>query len=210
MDSARAALTISNLERLVDRDEALIRDWDETRAPRRLLPDGTYDKTPRLSKVYLKTDPRYAAVREHPAIGRAFSRTFSGRVQQAAEFPVRKDFMIRHSIPQDCELGQACIHWSILNEADWYNHPESLCLQAVAVRSDFVARGQSGFGLVYMFDDREPQQDRISTMPSYIFKCMKPDFSILERVGYTFVCWRLVDASPDAEIKRMDQYGRCM
>ncbi|KAL5590198.1 hypothetical protein FOBRF1_013755 [Fusarium oxysporum] len=76
--------------------------------------------------------------------------------------------------------------------------------KAVAVRSDFVARGQSGFGLVYMFDDREPQQDRISTMPSYIFKCMKPDFSILERVGYTFVCWRLVDASPDAEIKWMD------
>ncbi|RKK09526.1 hypothetical protein BFJ70_g4661 [Fusarium oxysporum] len=142
MDSAQAARTISNLERLVDRDEALIRDWDETRAPRRLLPDGAYDETTRLSKAYLKTDPRYAAV--------------------------------------------------------------------VAVRSDFVARGQSGFGLVYMFDDREPQQDRISTMPSYIFKCIKPDFSILERVGYTVVCWRLVDASPDAEIKWMDQYGRCM
>ncbi|EXA32947.1 hypothetical protein NW761_014924 [Fusarium oxysporum] len=189
MGSAQATRTISNLERLVDRDEALIRDWDETGAPRRLLPDGTYDETERLSKAYLKTDPRYAA---------------------APEFPVRKDCMIYHSIPQDCELGQACNHWSILDEADWYNHPESLCLQVVAVRSDFVARGQSGFGLVHMFDDREPQQDRISTMTSYIFKCMKPDFSILERVGYTVVCWRLVDASPDAEIKWMDQYGRCM
>ncbi|RKK32236.1 hypothetical protein BFJ66_g15479 [Fusarium oxysporum f. sp. cepae] len=80
MDSAQAARTISNLERLVDRDEALIRDWDETRAPRRLLPDGAYDETTRLSKAYLKTDPRYAAVREQPAIGRAFSRTFIGRV----------------------------------------------------------------------------------------------------------------------------------
>ncbi|EWY81931.1 hypothetical protein FOYG_16137 [Fusarium oxysporum NRRL 32931] len=68
MDSAQAARTISNLERLVDRDEALIRDWDETRAPRRLLSDGTYDETPRLSKAYLKTDPKNAEVREQPAI----------------------------------------------------------------------------------------------------------------------------------------------
>ncbi|CZR38268.1 uncharacterized protein FPRO_06541 [Fusarium proliferatum ET1] len=210
MDSAKATRTISNLARLVDRDEALINDWDETRAPRRLLPDGTYDETPRLSKVYVKADPRYAAVRKQPVIGRAFSRTFIGKVQQAAQFPVARNFMICHSIPQDCELGKPCKHWGILDEADWYNHPESLCLQVVAVQSDFVARGQSGFSLVHMFDDQEPEQLKIATTPAYIFQCLKPDFSILEGVGYTVVCWKLVDSSPNAESKWMDQYGRCM
>ncbi|KAF5648472.1 uncharacterized protein FTJAE_1305 [Fusarium tjaetaba] len=210
MDSAKAARTISNLGRLVDRDEALISDWDVTRAPRRILPDGTYDETPRLSKAYLMADPRYTAVREQPVIGRAFSRTFIGRVQQAAHFPVARNFMIYHSIPQHCELGQPCNHWGILDEADWYNHPESLCLQVVAVQSDFVARGQSGFGLIHMFDDQEPQEQKITTTPAYIFQYTKPDFAVIGRVGYTVVCWRLVDSSPNAEIKWMDQYGRCM
>ncbi|KAG5746521.1 hypothetical protein H9Q72_011300 [Fusarium xylarioides] len=210
MDSAKAVRTISNLGRLVDRNEALISDWDATRAPRRLLPDGTYEETPRLSKAYLKADPRYAAVREQPVIGRAFSRTFIGRVQQAPRFPFARNFMIYHSVPQDCELGQPCNHWGFLDEGDWYNHPESLCLQVIAVQRDFVARGHSGFGLVHMFDDQEPQELKITTTPAYILQCMKPDFGIIERVGYTVVCWRLIDSLPNTGIKWMDQYGRCL
>ncbi|KAF9767204.1 hypothetical protein IL306_000264 [Fusarium sp. DS 682] len=175
-----------------------------------IIEDVQAANQPRLNKAYLKADPRYAPLLAPLPIGRAFSRNFLSNFQGAAEHPFKKAFLIYHPNAQACEVGARCQHWRIMDPVNLNPHPESICLKVVGVRNDFVAAGNSGFDGVKMFDYEEDQQHKICAPPRFIFEAMKPDFSVIEQAGYAVAYWSLIDLSPNAEIKWMDQYGRSL
>ncbi|KAF4339544.1 ankyrin repeat-containing protein [Fusarium beomiforme] len=164
---------------------------------------------PPLNKAYFRNDPRYAPVVSFPRDGLAFSRNFLIYFRAAREHPFQKKFFLVHLNAGDCETGARCEHWRIMeigpNTVNVIQHPETLCLQVVGVRNDFVAAGNSGFNGVQMFDRDEAHEQGMTDEPCFVFEAIKPDFSVIEQAGYTVVYWMLYD---EIQHKCMDQYGR--
>ncbi|KAF5585626.1 uncharacterized protein FSUBG_12401 [Fusarium subglutinans] len=80
----------------------------------------------------------------------------------------------------------------LLKMTDWFLNEEKdvIDLRVNGVTKELVAKGCTGrLENVVMFDEQESEGDKITSQPSYIFSALKPDFSVIERMGFYVLNW---------------------
>lgn len=159
------------------------------------------DKSP----MYPHLDSRYCQVEKTEQSRRSFSWGF---ITRFSADPDSRRFRIRHSNANECPVHQSCDHWRYLDPRDWSTPEENAVdLQLVCMHNEAIAPGKPWIEGMKRYDDevQEKEGPRYTDRPCYIFDALKPDFSIIEKMGFQVLTWNLVGARWE-EI--MDQCGR--
>jgi hypothetical protein len=150
-------------------------------------------------------DSRYRMVEQVEPVRRSFSWTF---IAIFSAPPAARTFWIRHSNANDCPAQERCHHWQHLDGGDWFTPEENAVdLELVCVRTETIATGMPGVNIFKVYDDevQEGEGIKYTDRPCYIFDALKPDFSIVEQLGFQVLRWNLVGAQSN---EMMDQCGR--
>ncbi|KAF9782007.1 hypothetical protein IL306_011787 [Fusarium sp. DS 682] len=155
-------------------------------------------------------DGRFRLEAETPSTtARAFSGYFLWQAYMNSQESQFRTLVLRHDKSNECPVGERCSHWKLAGGEHPQREKGVVELLLLCLSNDFIAKGKSGFTGVNMFDDEELPQHQITSKSCHIFHALKPDFSAVEKAGYTAVVCRVVEENEDAR-KWMDQYGRLL
>ncbi|SCV39614.1 uncharacterized protein FFB14_07260 [Fusarium fujikuroi] len=172
---------------------------------------------PTDSEVVTPTlDPRFDQVKGSPVGDGAFSKVFLRKVFFAqSRYPIRHS-TLRHPKAATCLIKQRCRHWRLVEKNISQTREKwDIDIQCTVISADFVARGDTGYSGVKMFDEDEAESEKITTLPCRIFNYLQLDFHAIEERWYKVLDWHLHE--PDSagfggdkvhRLKVMDQFGR--
>ncbi|KAF4419072.1 hypothetical protein FACUT_11602 [Fusarium acutatum] len=159
------------------------------------------DKGPKYPHV----DSRYCQVEKAEQSRRSFSWPF---ITGISADPEPRRFWIRHSKANECPVHELCDHWRYPDPREWATPEENAVdLQLVCMHSEAIAPGKHWIEGLKRYDDevQEKEGPRYTDRPCYIFDALKPDFSIVEKLGFQVLTCNLVGALWE---EVMDQCGR--
>ncbi|KAF5556940.1 hypothetical protein FMEXI_994 [Fusarium mexicanum] len=157
------------------------------------------DKDPK----YPYLDSRYCQVQKAEQSRRSFSWGF---ITRFSGDPESTRFRIRHNKADECPVHEPCDHWRYLDPREWATQEENAVdLQLVCMHNEAIAPGNHLIEGLKRYDDEVQEGLRYTDRPCYIFDALKPDFSIVEKLGFQVLTWNLVGARWE---EVMDQCGR--
>ncbi|KAF5648661.1 hypothetical protein F52700_977 [Fusarium sp. NRRL 52700] len=159
------------------------------------------DESPR----YPYLDSRYCQVDKAEQSRRSFSWGF---ITRYSADPESRRFRIRHSKAHECPVHEPCDHWRYLDPREWATQEENAVdMQLICMHSKSIAPDKHWIEGMKMYDDevRDKEGPKYTDRPCYIFDALKPDFSIVEKLGFQVLTWNLVGARWE---EVMDQCGR--
>ncbi|KAF5564569.1 hypothetical protein FPHYL_4670 [Fusarium phyllophilum] len=148
------------------------------------------DKGPK----YPHLDSRYSQVEKTEQSRRSFSWVF---ITRFSADPESRRFRIRHSKANECPIHERCDHWRYLDPREWATPEENAVdLQLVCIHSEAIAPNKHLMEGMKRYDDEVQERGgpRYTDCPCYIFDALKPDFSIVEKLGFQVLTWDLVGA----------------
>ncbi|KAF9776799.1 hypothetical protein IL306_004964 [Fusarium sp. DS 682] len=109
---------------------------------------------------------------------------------------------LRHDNAGECQAGESCDHWMILDMEEPTPTQGTVQLEVICVEEKyfdkFLQSGSSRYAAQYKTDCK----------PTFIFNALKPDFKVLrEESGLKVLLFRVLD-DPNIQNQWMDLYGR--